>query len=160
MGRRWRRPNGSVIMDVSARGAKRLGIFTSFHVLTCHWVRKSVYFRVFVCISVILCCILLRCLFAAMLTSCLLSHPCVNWLPLLLRCGFSLLRSPPRKRPRNNRSHNHVGRAARRAALHTDQAGYYPYIIPPGTQYSTTDSQEPPLAHSPDTGDEPTALHG
>ena len=67
---------------------------------------------------------------------------------------------PSRKRLRNNRSHSHVGRAARRAALHAGQAGHCQYVVHPDTQGDTTDDQEPPLAHSPDTGDEPAALHG
>ena len=60
----------------------------------------------------------------------------------------------------HNRSHRNVERrAARRAALHAGQAGHCPYITHLDTQCDTTDSQELQLAHSPDTGDEPAALH-
>ena len=101
-------PNGSVIIDVLAPNTP-LGCQTAqyFHVfsrsnmslgLKNHvFPRICLYFHVFSCLSVLLrcillCCILLRCLFAAMLTGCLLSRPCVNWLPPLLRvCSVAFL---------------------------------------------------------------------
>ena len=66
--------------------------------------------------------------------------------------------SPSRKRRRNNRSHSHVGRAARRAALRDDQADHCPYIAHPDAQCDDTDNLAPPPPQLPDTGDEPAAL--
>ena len=51
-------------------------------------------------------------------------------------------RSPSPKRPRNNRNrrHRHVGRAARRAALHPVQADHCSYNAQPDAQCDTTGS--------------------